>query len=48
MPWPKPGANLYNSQLGLTDKGRAIKGLVVYSILDVSALLPSQEVSINL
>ncbi len=29
MPWPKTGATQYHAQLGLPDKGRAIKGLVV-------------------
>ena len=29
MPWPQTGATHYHAQLGLADKGRAIKGLVV-------------------
>ncbi len=29
MPWPQTGATQYNAQLGLSDKGRAIKGFVV-------------------
>ncbi len=29
MPWPQTGATQYHAQLGLPDKGRAIKGLVV-------------------
>ena len=29
MPWPKTGETRYHAQLGLPDKGRAIKGLVV-------------------
>ena len=29
MPWPKTGATQYHAQLGLPDRGRAIKGLVV-------------------
>ena len=29
MHWPKTGATHYHAQLGLPDKGRAIKGLVV-------------------
>ena len=29
MPWPQTGATYYHAQLGLPDKGRAIKGLVV-------------------
>ena len=28
MPWPKTGATQYHAQLGLPDKGRAIKRLV--------------------
>ncbi len=28
MPWTKTGATYYPAQLGLTDKGHAIKGLV--------------------
>ncbi len=28
MPWPKRGATHYHAQLGLPDKGLAIKGLV--------------------
>ena len=31
MPWPQTGATQYHAQLGLPDKGRAIKGLVVYN-----------------
>ena len=29
MHWPQTGATHYHAQLGLPDKGRAIKGLVV-------------------
>ncbi len=29
MPWPQTGTTHYHAQLGLPDKGRAIKGLVV-------------------
>ncbi len=29
MPWPKTGATQYHGQLGLSEKGCAIKGLVV-------------------
>ncbi len=29
MPWPQTGATLYHAQLGLPDKGRAIKGVDV-------------------
>ena len=33
MPWPKTGATHYNAQLGLLDKGRGIKVLLVYWML---------------
>ena len=29
MPWPQTGATHYHAQLGLPDKGRAIKGLII-------------------
>ncbi len=29
MPWPQTGATHYHTQIGPSDKGRAIKGLVV-------------------
>ncbi len=29
MPWPQTGAAHYHAQLGLPEKGRAIKGFVV-------------------
>ncbi len=32
MPWPKTGVTQYHAQLVLPDKGRAIKGLVVYNL----------------
>ena len=35
MPWPLTGANQYHAQLGLPDKGRAIRGLVVYNDWDL-------------
>ena len=35
MPWPKTDATQYHAQLGLPDKGRAIKGLVVGNNLDL-------------
>ncbi len=35
MPWPKKGATQYHAQLGLPDKGRAIKELVVCNSLDL-------------
>ena len=37
MPWPQTGATQYNAQLGLSDKGRAIKGLVVCYALVIVA-----------
>ena len=33
MPWPKTGATYYHAQLGLPDKGHAIKEMVVYWVL---------------
>ncbi len=36
MPWPQTGATQYHAQLGLPDKGRAIKGLVVCNSWDVA------------
>ena len=38
MPWPKTGATQYHAQLGLPDKGRAIKGLVVCNSWDLEPL----------
>ena len=38
MPWPKTGATQYHAQLGLPDKGRAFKGLVVCNNLDLEHL----------
>ncbi len=35
MPWPKTSATQYHAQLGLLDKGRAIKGFVVCNIWDL-------------
>ena len=35
MPWPQTGATQYHAQLGLLDKGRAIKGLVVCNNWDL-------------
>ncbi len=35
MPWPQTGATHYYAQLGLPDKGRAIKGLVVCNNWDL-------------
>ena len=41
-PWPQTGSTQYHAQLGLPDKGRAIKGLVVY-LLDGLALGSYQQ-----
>ena len=35
MPWPQTGATQYHAQLGLPDKGHAIKGLVVCNSWDL-------------
>ena len=35
MPWPQTGATQYYAQLGLPDKGRAIKWLVVCNSWDL-------------
>ncbi len=37
MPWPQTGATQYHAQLGLPDKGRAIKGLVVCNNWDLES-----------
>ena len=33
MSWPKTGATHYHAQLGLSDKGHAIKELIVWWVL---------------
>ena len=38
MPWPKTVATQYHAQLGLPDKGHAIKGLVVSNGWDLDPL----------
>ena len=38
MPWPQTVATQYHAQLGLPDKGRAIKGLVVCNKWDLEPL----------
>ena len=38
MPWHQTGATQYHAQLGLPDKGRAIKGLVVCNNWDLEPL----------
>ena len=44
MPWPQTGETQYHVQLGLPDKGRAIKGLVVCNNWDLEPLdLPTGQ-----
>ncbi len=38
MPWSQTGATQYHAQLGLSDKGRAIKGLVACNNWDLEPL----------
>ncbi len=38
MPWPQTGATQYQAQLGLPEKGRTIKGLVVCINWDLEPL----------
>ncbi len=38
MPWPQTDATQYHAQLGLPDKGRAIKGLVDCNYRDLEPL----------
>ena len=38
MPWPQIGASQYHAQLGLSDKGRAVKGLIVCNNKDLEPL----------
>ena len=39
MPWPQKGATHYHSWLGLSDKGRAIKGLVVCYVVWLGTMI---------
>ena len=39
MPWPQTGATQYHAQLGLPDKDRAIKGLIVCNNWDLVMVL---------
>ena len=39
MPWPQTGATHYHAQLGLPDKGRAIKGLVVCNVVWIGSMI---------
>ena len=44
MPWPKTGASHYHAQIGLPDKGYAIKVLVVlWAIITLIILLFKQK-----
>ena len=38
IPWPQTGETQYFAQLGLPDKGRAVKGLVVCISWDLAPL----------
>ena len=38
MPWPKAGATQYHTELGLPDKSRASKGLVVCYLVWLESL----------
>ena len=38
MPWPKRGTTHYNTLLGFQDKGRTIKGLVIFNSWDIEPL----------
>ncbi len=37
-PWPKPDVTNYHAQLGLSDEGRAIKGVVVCYVLSLESV----------
>ena len=43
MSWSKTGITHYLAQLGLPDKGREIKGLVVCNSCDISAFGPAKR-----
>ena len=43
MPWPETGATQYHAQLGLPDKDRAIKGLVVCNSWNQDPLGPAKS-----
>ena len=43
MPWPKTGATHYYTQLGLQDKGRTIKELVVSWVIQKNSIKPKFE-----
>ncbi len=50
MPWTETGATHYHAQLGLPDKGRTIKGLVVCYVVFLGSIKwvsrPSQGASV--
>ena len=48
MPWPKTGTTYYNAQLGLLDKDRAFKRLVVCNSCDVSTFGPAKRFDLKL
>ena len=39
MPWPQTGATHYHAQLEPSEKGRAIKGLVVCYVVWIGSLI---------
>ena len=47
MPWTQTGATHYNAQLGLPDKGRAIKGLVACNNRDLEPLDPQNGLDLG-
>ncbi len=47
MSCPKTGAIQYHAQLGLPDKGRAIKGLVVWNSWDLGPLDPQNGLALG-
>ena len=47
MPWPKTDATQYNAQLGLPDKGCAIKGLVVCNSWDLEPLVLLNDLALG-
>ncbi len=42
MPWPKKGATQHHAQLGLLNKGRVIKGLIICNSWDVNDFGPAK------
>ena len=39
MSWPQTGATNYHGEVGLSDKGRAIKGSVVYYVVWLGSMM---------